>query len=143
MEAAQNKYTPAIYTHCFDSSGTRLFAAGGPLQCGLKVRSHTLCSSSVHSSPPFFPSFSWVSGIQNHFRRIRLVLKFRIWSVLFKHNFVIIREIIHKVLQVPVLNYIRSVLFKHNFVIRREKIHEVLQVPVLNYRLIICPSGYR
>lgn len=36
MEVVQNKYTPAIYTHCFDSSGTRLFAAGGPLQCGLK-----------------------------------------------------------------------------------------------------------
>lgn len=27
-----NKYQPAIYTHCYDSSGTRLFAAGGPLQ---------------------------------------------------------------------------------------------------------------
>ena len=25
------KYLPAIYTHCYDSSGTRLFAAGGPL----------------------------------------------------------------------------------------------------------------
>jgi hypothetical protein len=23
---------PAVYTHCYDSSGTRLFAAGGPLQ---------------------------------------------------------------------------------------------------------------
>jgi len=30
------KYVPAIYTHCYDSSGTRLFAAGGPLQCGLE-----------------------------------------------------------------------------------------------------------
>lgn len=28
------KYLPAVYTHCFDSSGTRLFAAGGPLQSG-------------------------------------------------------------------------------------------------------------
>ncbi|KAK9887624.1 hypothetical protein WA026_023583 [Henosepilachna vigintioctopunctata] len=29
---AQNmKYNPAIYTHCYDSSGTRLFTAGGPL----------------------------------------------------------------------------------------------------------------
>jgi len=27
-----NKYTPAVYTHCYDTSGTRLFAAGGPLQ---------------------------------------------------------------------------------------------------------------
>jgi len=26
------KYMPAIYTHCYDVSGTRLFAAGGPLQ---------------------------------------------------------------------------------------------------------------
>ncbi|VVC36935.1 WD40/YVTN repeat-like-containing domain,WD40-repeat-containing domain,WD40 repeat,WD40 repeat [Cinara cedri] len=25
------KYTPAIYTHCYDFSGTRLFSAGGPL----------------------------------------------------------------------------------------------------------------
>ena len=30
------KYMPAIYTHCYDQSGTRLFAAGGPLQCGIK-----------------------------------------------------------------------------------------------------------
>lgn len=37
MDAFQNqKYFPAIYTHCYDTSGTRLFAAGGPLQCGLK-----------------------------------------------------------------------------------------------------------
>lgn len=37
MGAFQNqKYQPAIYTHCYDQSGTRLFAAGGPLQCGLK-----------------------------------------------------------------------------------------------------------
>ncbi|CAB0008567.1 unnamed protein product [Nesidiocoris tenuis] len=27
----QVKYTPAIYTHCYDYSGTRLFTAGGPL----------------------------------------------------------------------------------------------------------------
>jgi len=27
---------PAIYTHCYDSLGTRLFAAGGPYQSGLK-----------------------------------------------------------------------------------------------------------
>ena len=33
-----NKYTPAIYTHCYDVSGTRLFAAGGPLQNSHKVR---------------------------------------------------------------------------------------------------------
>ena len=32
-----SRYFPAIYTHCYDTSGTRLFAAGGPLQCGLKV----------------------------------------------------------------------------------------------------------
>lgn len=25
----QVKYVPAIYTHCYDNSGTRLFAAGG------------------------------------------------------------------------------------------------------------------
>ena len=37
MDAFSNqKYLPAIYTHCYDASGTRLFAAGGPLQCGLK-----------------------------------------------------------------------------------------------------------
>jgi len=37
MDAYQNqKYLPAIYTHSYDASGTRLFAAGGPLQCGLK-----------------------------------------------------------------------------------------------------------
>ncbi|GLH12811.1 WD repeat-containing protein 40A [Gryllus bimaculatus] len=29
------KYTPAIYTHCYDSSGTRLFTAGGPLPANL------------------------------------------------------------------------------------------------------------
>jgi len=28
------KYLPAVYTHCYDSSGTRIFAAGGPLQSG-------------------------------------------------------------------------------------------------------------
>ncbi len=32
----QQKYMPAIYTHCYDESGTRLFAAGGPLQCGAR-----------------------------------------------------------------------------------------------------------
>ena len=31
-----HKYLPAIYTHCYDMSGTRLFAAGGPLQFNLK-----------------------------------------------------------------------------------------------------------
>lgn len=31
----QIKYVPAIYTHCYDSSGTRLFAAGGPLPANL------------------------------------------------------------------------------------------------------------
>lgn len=29
------KYTPAIYTHCYDASGTRLFTAGGPLPANL------------------------------------------------------------------------------------------------------------
>ena len=28
----EESYTPAIYTHCYDKSGTRLFAGGGPLQ---------------------------------------------------------------------------------------------------------------
>ncbi|XP_058801033.1 DDB1- and CUL4-associated factor 12 homolog [Phymastichus coffea] len=32
IDGVQNvKYTPAIYTHCYDSAGTRLFCAGGPL----------------------------------------------------------------------------------------------------------------
>uniref|UniRef100_A0A1B6GHR6 DDB1- and CUL4-associated factor 12 beta-propeller domain-containing protein n=1 Tax=Cuerna arida TaxID=1464854 RepID=A0A1B6GHR6_9HEMI len=31
----QVRYTPAIYTHCFDFSGTRLFTAGGPLPANL------------------------------------------------------------------------------------------------------------
>ncbi|KAE9528835.1 hypothetical protein AGLY_012410 [Aphis glycines] len=31
----QAKYTPAIYTHCYDYSGTRLFSAGGPFQTDL------------------------------------------------------------------------------------------------------------
>lgn len=31
----QIKYVPAIYTHCYDQSGTRLFAAGGPLPANL------------------------------------------------------------------------------------------------------------
>ena len=29
------EYPNAIYTHCYDDSGTRLFAAGGPLPAGL------------------------------------------------------------------------------------------------------------
>ncbi|CAG9818416.1 unnamed protein product [Phaedon cochleariae] len=29
------KYVPAIYTHCYDASGTRLFTAGGPLPATL------------------------------------------------------------------------------------------------------------
>ncbi|CAL4063156.1 unnamed protein product, partial [Meganyctiphanes norvegica] len=29
-------YTPAVYTHCYDWSGMRLFAAGGPLPASLK-----------------------------------------------------------------------------------------------------------
>ncbi|OXA61881.1 hypothetical protein Fcan01_03088 [Folsomia candida] len=31
MDVYRQKYTPAIYTHCVDMSGTRIFAAGGPL----------------------------------------------------------------------------------------------------------------
>lgn len=31
----QMKYTPAIYTHCYDHSNTRLFAAGGPLPASM------------------------------------------------------------------------------------------------------------
>lgn len=31
MDVYRTKYTPAIYTHCVDMSGTRIFAAGGPL----------------------------------------------------------------------------------------------------------------
>uniref|UniRef100_A0A8D9ERN3 DDB1- and CUL4-associated factor 12 n=1 Tax=Cacopsylla melanoneura TaxID=428564 RepID=A0A8D9ERN3_9HEMI len=31
----QMKYTPAIYTHCYDFSSTRLFAAGGPLPASM------------------------------------------------------------------------------------------------------------
>lgn len=31
----QVKYTPAIYTHCYDYSGTRLFTAGGPLPANI------------------------------------------------------------------------------------------------------------
>jgi len=31
----QAKYTPAIYTHCYDYSGTRLFSAGGPFSANL------------------------------------------------------------------------------------------------------------
>ncbi|XP_047003169.1 DDB1- and CUL4-associated factor 12 homolog [Schistocerca americana] len=36
VDGFQNiKYTPAIYTHCYDPSGTRLFTAGGPLPANL------------------------------------------------------------------------------------------------------------
>ncbi|KAK0181363.1 hypothetical protein PV327_003655 [Microctonus hyperodae] len=36
VDGFQNvKYTPAIYTHCYDASGTRLFTAGGPLPATL------------------------------------------------------------------------------------------------------------
>lgn len=36
VDGFQNvKYTPAIYTHCYDASGTRLFTAGGPLPANL------------------------------------------------------------------------------------------------------------
>ncbi|XP_015117989.1 DDB1- and CUL4-associated factor 12 [Diachasma alloeum] len=36
IDGFQNvKYTPAIYTHCYDQSGTRLFTAGGPLPANL------------------------------------------------------------------------------------------------------------
>jgi len=32
-----NMFTPnAVYTHCYDPSQTKLFAAGGPLMLGLK-----------------------------------------------------------------------------------------------------------
>ncbi|CAH2258712.1 jg5399 [Pararge aegeria aegeria] len=31
----QVKYVPAIYTHCYDDSGTRIFTAGGPLSAPL------------------------------------------------------------------------------------------------------------
>lgn len=31
----QVKYVPAIYTHCYDSTRMRLFAAGGPLPATL------------------------------------------------------------------------------------------------------------
>ena len=31
-----HKNMPAIYTHCYDDSGTRLFAAGGPLNKDMK-----------------------------------------------------------------------------------------------------------
>ena len=30
-QAGGIRYTPAVYTHCYDETGTRLFAAGGPL----------------------------------------------------------------------------------------------------------------
>lgn len=31
-----DKDMPALYTHCYDSSGSRLFVAGGPLPIGMK-----------------------------------------------------------------------------------------------------------
>ena len=31
----QMRYVPAIYTHCYDDSGTRIFTAGGPLPAPL------------------------------------------------------------------------------------------------------------
>jgi len=37
QEFQQVNYTPAVFTHCYDYSGTRLFSAGGPLladECG-------------------------------------------------------------------------------------------------------------
>ncbi|XP_037082780.1 DDB1- and CUL4-associated factor 12-like [Pollicipes pollicipes] len=33
---AQVDHTPAIYTHCYDASGTRLFTAGGPLNVDVR-----------------------------------------------------------------------------------------------------------
>ncbi|KAF2354515.1 WD40-repeat-containing domain [Trinorchestia longiramus] len=38
MEMPNVDYSPTIYTHCYDQSGTRLFAAGGPLS--VSVRGH-------------------------------------------------------------------------------------------------------
>jgi len=32
---AEQDYPNAVYVHCFDESGTKLFAAGGPLPAGL------------------------------------------------------------------------------------------------------------
>lgn len=29
------EYSPAVYTHCYDSSGTKLFTAGGPLPASI------------------------------------------------------------------------------------------------------------
>lgn len=40
MDMYRQKYMPAIYTHCIDMSGTRIFAAGGPLPI-------TLCGNYV------------------------------------------------------------------------------------------------
>lgn len=34
----QVKYVPAIYTHCYDSSGTRLFAAGGKIYFNISFK---------------------------------------------------------------------------------------------------------
>ena len=36
MGMQAHKNMTAVYTHCYDESGTRLFAAGGPLPSGLK-----------------------------------------------------------------------------------------------------------
>ncbi|XP_018019447.1 DDB1- and CUL4-associated factor 12 homolog isoform X2 [Hyalella azteca] len=38
MEMPNIDYSPTVYTHCYDQSGTRLFAAGGPLS--VTVRGH-------------------------------------------------------------------------------------------------------
>jgi len=35
MEQQHVRYTPAIYTHCYDLTGTRIFAAGGPLPANI------------------------------------------------------------------------------------------------------------
>lgn len=35
MEQQHVRYTPAIYTHCYDMTGTRIFAAGGPLPANI------------------------------------------------------------------------------------------------------------
>ena len=36
MGGGHTKDMAAIYTHCYDESGTRLFVAGGPLQISMK-----------------------------------------------------------------------------------------------------------
>ena len=62
----QQKYSPAIYTHCYDTSGTRLFAAGGPLQIGLKGNYIALFQWKTKSLfffvfPNYFVYFFWCS----------------------------------------------------------------------------------